>query len=189
MSTALVVSGSEKGLSSVADLLKTMSFTGISVSKSGSEARRMLLENDYSLIIINTPLSDEFGHDLALTAVQDTLAGAILMVKSEIADEVAARVESAGVLVVPKPAGHHVFYQAIKLVTASQRRIAGLKNENMKLQNKIEEMRLVDRAKCVLIQYLKMTEPQAHRYIEKQAMDMRVTKREIALSILKTYET
>ena len=49
-------------------------------------------------------------------------------------------------------------------------------------------MGLIDRAKCVLIQVLGMTEPQAHRYIEKQAMDMRVSKRQVAEELLKTYE-
>ena len=39
-----------------------------------------------------------------------------------------------------------------------------------------------------LIQYLSMTESQAHRYIEKQAMDMRLPKRAVAESILNTYE-
>jgi response regulator NasT len=34
-----------------------------------------------------------------------------------------------------------------------------------------------------------MTEGQAHRYIEKQAMDMRTPRKEIAENILKTYET
>ena len=48
---------------------------------------------------------------------------------------------------------------------------------------------MVDRAKCILIQYLNMTEPQAHRYIEKQAMDLRVSRREIAQGILQTYES
>jgi response regulator NasT len=63
-----------------------------------------------------------------------------------------------------------------------------LENENNKLQKKIEAIRLVDRAKCVLIQYLNMTEPQAHRYIEKQAMDLRQSRVATAENILKTYE-
>ena len=50
-------------------------------------------------------------------------------------------------------------------------------------------MRLVDRAKCTLVQYLGFTEAQAHRYLEKQAMDMRMTRREVAEEILRTYET
>ena len=71
----------------------------------------------------------------------------------------------------------------------SRSRILGLQNRNLQLQEKIEEIRLVDRAKCALIQYLDMTEPQAHRYLEKQAMDMRCTRREIAEAVLRTYES
>lgn len=51
-----------------------------------------------------------------------------------------------------------------------------------------EEMEIINRAKTTLMEYLGFTEPQAHRYIEKHAMDMRVTKIEIARNILKIYE-
>ena len=47
---------------------------------------------------------------------------------------------------------------------------------------------MIDRDKCILIQYLNMTESEAHRYIEKQAMDMRTTRKTIAEGILRTYE-
>ena len=75
-----------------------------------------------------------------------------------------------------------------KLVVASHRRMMGIQRENDKLQNQIEEIRLVNRAKCTLIERLSMTEPQAHRFVEKQAMDMRTTRAEIARGILNTYE-
>ena len=61
-------------------------------------------------------------------------------------------------------------------------------DENSKLTQKIEDVRIIDRAKCLLISYLKVNEQEAHRYIEKQAMDMRITRREVAEGILKTYE-
>lgn len=47
---------------------------------------------------------------------------------------------------------------------------------------------MVDRAKCLLIQYQNLTEPQAHRFIEKQAMDRRLTRLDVARQILTTYE-
>ncbi|MBR7082840.1 MAG: ANTAR domain-containing protein, partial [Clostridia bacterium] len=47
--------------------------------------------------------------------------------------------------------------------------------------------RLVNRAKWLLINDLKMSEPDAHRYIEKRAMDLCVSKRQIAEEIIKTY--
>ena len=61
--------------------------------------------------------------------------------------------------------------------------------EKEKLKSRISEIKLVDRAKCTLIEYLRMSEEQAHHYIEKQAMDFRLTKVEVAKNILKIYET
>ena len=46
----------------------------------------------------------------------------------------------------------------------------------------------MNRAKWSLIECLKMTEEQAHRYIEKQAMDERLSKRAVAEAIIKTYK-
>jgi response regulator NasT len=61
--------------------------------------------------------------------------------------------------------------------------------ENSQLKYKIEDIRIIDRAKYILISYMNMSEKEAHRFIEKQAMDLRITKRAIAEGILKTYET
>jgi response regulator NasT len=185
---ALLVCGNEKSRDFLSKVLKETVYSHVTHVKSGNEARRTLGKNDFDLIVINTPLADEFGHDLALFVTESTTAGVILLVKAEIAGDVEAKVEDYGVFVVSKPLNQQLLFQALKLMAASRRWMLGLKLQNTKLQSKIEEIRLVDRAKCALIQYLNMTEPQAHRYIEKQAMDMRSSRREIAQSILSNYE-
>ena len=55
------------------------------------------------------------------------------------------------------------------------------------LEEKMEEIRLVNRAKWILIDQLKMTENEAHKFIERQAMDRCVTRRTIAEN-LATYK-
>ena len=52
----------------------------------------------------------------------------------------------------------------------------------------MDEWKIVNRAKWLLIGKLGMSEADAHRYIEKLAMDTRQTRREIADGIIKTYE-
>jgi response regulator NasT len=64
-----------------------------------------------------------------------------------------------------------------------------MQTENEHLRQKIEDIRIVDRAKWILVSYMQMNEKEAHRYIEKQAMDLRTTKREVAEGLLKTYES
>ena len=51
----------------------------------------------------------------------------------------------------------------------------------------MEEIRLVNRAKMLLMQNLKMTEQEAHRYIEKEAMDRGMKKIAVSEEIIKTY--
>ena len=62
-----------------------------------------------------------------------------------------------------------------------------IEKKTLSLEEKMQEIRIVNRAKWVLITELKMTETDAHRYIEKQAMDRCVSKKEIAEEIIKTY--
>ena len=52
----------------------------------------------------------------------------------------------------------------------------------------MEEMRLVSRAKLILVQRFQMTEKDAHRFIEKNAMDRCVSRRVIAERIIRTYQ-
>ncbi len=190
MESVLVVSSSEKGEAMLRELLKNAAFSQIDLAKNGNEARRLMSQQRHDeLVIINTPLSDELGHELAMTLAESSDAGIMMLVKGEYADEIAHKVEDYGVFVVPKPLSRNFFCQALKLVAASRKRLVRLQSENIKLQTKIEEIRMVNRAKYALMQYLHMTEPQAHRYIEKQAMDLRKNRQEIAERILETYES
>ncbi len=184
----LLVGSSEKSQALLQSLLSGTGFSQCVLAQNGAEARRMLNQGDYALTIINTPLTDEPGIDLAVKTAQSTLSGVILLVKAEMADVVSQKVEESGVLVVAKPVARLLFDQALRLSMTARNRMLMLQNQNEKLQKKIEEMRMVDRAKCALIQYLRMTEQQAHRHIEKQAMDTRQTKMQVARDIVNTYE-
>ncbi|MCH5291119.1 MAG: ANTAR domain-containing protein [Treponema sp.] len=188
MDNVLIVSNTSATMGIISDLLRSEKIKRISITQNGSEARRDITENDFDLIIIDTPLPDELGDDLSLMASEKTSAGIILIVPAEDLYDINASVEESGVFVLPKPLSPEFFYQSVKLLTASRRRVMLLQNENHRLQKKIEEIRIVDRAKLVLIQVLKMTEPQAQHYIEKQSMDLRQSRLVTAENILRTYE-
>lgn len=185
----LVVSGTEKSAALILEFLSQNPCKEIITVKNCGEARRLLVERDFDLCIVNAPLTDEFGVQFAIHTAMEGICQVIVLVKNELFDEVSSKVEDYGVLTVAKPMNRQVFWSALKLAGASFRKAVKLKNENEKLLQKMDDLRLVDRAKCILIQYLKMNEAEAHRYIEKQAMDMRMTKRQVAEGILKTYES
>ena len=70
MEKAMIVSGSEKAAETIAQFLHTYGCTDITAARSGSEARRLTNTIEYALIIVNTPLSDEFGHELQAAFIQ-----------------------------------------------------------------------------------------------------------------------
>ena len=71
--------------------------------------------------------------------------------------------------------------------SAGNHRLQRLRQENARLQDKIGQLRLVSRAKCCLVEHAHMTEAEAHRYLEKQAMDTRRDRAEVAQEVLEEY--
>lgn len=187
MERVLIASASGKSQQALAELFSQFPLPSITTAANGGAVRRLLMENEFDLILINTPLPDEFGQELAIRAARSG-AGVMLLVKAEQEDEVAAQVEDFGVFVLPRPLARAAFYQSVKLLRAVKKRVGRLIEENRRLREKIEELRIVERAKYVLMEHLALTEEQAHHYIEKQAMDRRMTRRSIAEGILNTYE-
>ena len=66
-------------------------------------------------------------------------------------------------------------------------RILEKEEELQRMRRKMNDMSVVTRAKCLLIQMRQMTEEEAHYYLEKRAMDEGSTKREIARGIINMY--
>ena len=187
MESALIVSSAEKSQAYFVDMLSHNTYREITTVQSCGEAKRLYLSRDFDLCIINAPLKDEFGDEFALSIAEKGISQVLLVVKTELYDEISAKVEEMGVFTIANPIGRGVIWSALKMAGAAHSRISRLTQENKKLLQRIEDIRVIDRAKCILISHFKMSEPEAHKYIEKQAMDMRMTRRNVAESILKTY--
>lgn len=155
---------------------------------SGSQARQALRLAPAGILAIYAPLPDEFGADLAAEAAERLGWAVIFLVQAQHWQKAASRLSPYGVLTVASPAAPQLLRQTLCLAAASQRRLAALQRENRRLQDKIDEIRLVARAKQTLMQVLGLSEAQAHRAIEKQAMDLRLTRRAVAEQVLRNYE-
>ena len=183
----LLVSAVEKIYAYINEILPPGEFSPILRAGSAGEAKRMLVSDEADIVIINTPLPDEFGTELAIDLSGGT-AGVLLLVKNDYFDQVCYRVEREGVLTVGKPSSRQTLYGAVKLAAAMSARLAKMERKNKTLQEKMADIRTVNRAKWLLIENLNMTEKDAHYYIEKQAMDMRLSRHEVAENIIRTYD-
>lgn len=187
MDRILLVCSAEKSTKVYTENLKAMGYIHIDTENNGGAVRRRLIQDEYNLVIIDSPLRDEIGHELAIKISANGVTGVILVVKAENADRMASKVEEYGVFVISKPFSRQILYQGVKFVFTSLKRVSVLKKEQDKLLKKVEDIKKIDRAKCLLIQYKNMTEEQAHKYLEREAMNLRLSRREVADKVIKYY--
>ncbi len=186
--SVLVVSSSEKFDRALSALLPEDRYGPVATASDVSHARRLLLEKSFDIVIINTPLPDDFGTEFALDVCENSATGVLLLVRAEHYPDINAKVSPYGVLVVSRPASAQTVTQSLLLLCGTRERLRRMERKTASIEEKMEEIRLVNRAKWILIEQMKMTEQQAHRYIEKQAMDRCVTRRAIAEKILSMYK-
>lgn len=143
--------------------------------------------SQFDAVVVSAPLRSEFGLEFVNEISKKTSAPIVVLVRADIADDVQRRVKFTGAFVLPKPFTASVLQQTVKMAAIAQENINRLQSEKTALQGKLDDVKTIDRAKCCLIQYLNMTEEQAHKHIQRTAMESRRTQREIAEDILRTY--
>ena len=184
----LIVSAASSFFTVMEPLLPSTDYWPVVHAKSMAEAQRRLLEGTYDIVIINAPLPDDFGLRLAISTCTDSSSGVLLLVKHDLYNEIYTKAMPYGVLTLSKPTNSQLIVQSLRVLCATRERLRQMEQKQMSVEKKIEEIRLVNRAKWLLIECLGMKESDAHRYIEKQAMDLRISKSEMAENIIRTYK-
>lgn len=186
--SVLIVSDTEKFRTSLTSLLPERTFSPVINVPDTSTAKRAMLEREYDIVLINGTHSDDRAVKLAIDVCTEKGSVALLFVRRELYAEIYAKVSDFGVLTLPLPSSPQMVTQALDWVRATRERLRRYEKTAQTVEQKMEEIRAVNRAKWLLIDVLKMTEADAHRYIEKQAMDRCVSKLEVAKGIINTYK-
>ncbi len=185
--SVLVVSPAGRGADFLASVFDAPTFDPVVNASSAGEARRLLSSEQYDLIVVNSPLLDETGIDFCIDAAQGP-SGVMLFVKNDIYEIVSSQCTREGIFVIPKPNTQRNVAQSVTLLCAICERLRKYEKKTRTLREKMDSIRIVNRAKWLLIERLGMTEQDAHAYIEKEAMNRRRTSREIAEEIIRMYE-
>ena len=181
---ALVVSPSERFMQEISSLLRERNFHTDHVTNAG-EARRVLTEKTYDFVIVNAPLSDEFGSRLCIDVTEHIGTLAVIFAPSDVYEDIIQRTVSYGVFVIRKPTSQQTILQAVSLLISAREMLRSVEKKAGKAEDKLQEIRIVNKAKWFLIDNEDMSEIDAHRYIEQQAMNMRIPKRTAAEVIAK----
>lgn len=128
------------------------------------------------------------GHEAvlgtALKAAEKTAVSVLMLFDGPVSAAVLAKCAAAGIIT-----GHssHIGLM-LPAAVAARRRLMAFESRTDSLQRKLDDTKLINRAKLLLMGRLSMSEQEAHRYIEKTAMDTSKKRREVAESIIRIYE-
>jgi len=186
-SSILVVSNTDKACEFLRSLLPDNRYGNIISAHSAGEAARILLDKPFDIVVINAPLKDDFGTETAINFIQEYNCGVLLMVKSDMYESVSFDVTDYGILTLARPCTGQDLKQAIRLMEATSARLRAMKEKTENLEQKMREVRVISRAKGILMEHQKMSEEEAHRYLEKAAMDNCVKKADIAMNLIHAY--
>lgn len=182
--SVLIVSASNAFNKATAEMLPPAQYQPVITAKSVNEAKRLVASKNFDFLIINSPLPDETGVQFAIDCCRSQSTVALLLTIAELYEEVNDKAAEYGVFTVSRPMSRTTMQQALSWMMSARERLRQIEQKTLSLEDKMEEIRILNRAKCLLISERQMSEPEAHHYIEKMAMNSCITKKEAAENII-----
>lgn len=184
----LLITASQETAARFARLLPAERFAPEYSVCSEHEAEYILDEGRHDVILIDDSVSMRRTEALAACAAGQGVSSVLLLASPENYPLAADLAQRYGYMALPSPVEPDMLRQSLGMMAAASARIRELESKAQGLEEKMEEMRLVSRAKLILVQRFQMTEKDSHRFIEKNAMDRCVSRRIIAERIIRTYQ-
>ncbi|MBO4212969.1 MAG: ANTAR domain-containing protein [Clostridia bacterium] len=185
--SVLIVSASENLSKALAENFTVPTFSPVQAVSSVSFAKRAIAERDFDFVVVNSPLPDDTGTRFAIDTADSFNTVVLFLTRAEQYDDAYEKLAGHGVFLLQKPIAKSVLQLALDWLISAREGLRKNRKKTMSIEEKMNEIRLVNRAKWLLISELKMTEADAHRHIEKQAMDRCVSKSLVAEEIIKLY--
>ena len=185
--SVLVVSASDSFNTVITAMLPPSQYQPVVIVSSVSAAKRCVADRGFDFVIINSPLPDDSGIRFAIDCCHSSGTIALILSRADVHATVYDKVSEHGVFTLPKPIGKSTLMQALGWMSSTRERLRKMEQKSSSIEVRMEEIRVINRAKCLLISELKMSEPEAHHYIEKNAMDNCISKRETAEKIITLY--
>lgn len=138
------------------------------------------------LLIAVMPLSDGTGVEGIIDVAQrHPQLMTILLVRQEAYEQVSYQCRNQQVFVIAMPFKRQVLAEAASFMLRLRTVMDDKDKELARLRKNLSEIRVITSAKIRLVQTRQMTEEEAHYYLEKEAMDRSLTKKEVAEEILR----
>ena len=167
----------------IVETLKESGFDVIGQAGDGAEAVRLALELQPQLVLMDIKMPGTDGLQAAEILKEHKVPVVLLTAFSS--PELVERASEAGVYsYVVKPFNPSNLIPALRIALSLHERMSSAESEVDEMNEKLETRKLVDRAKGLLTEKMKLNEPEAFRWIQKASMDRRLSMKQVAQTVI-----
>jgi response regulator NasT len=164
------------------EMLRDAGYEVVAEASDGAQAIELaqLHKPDLAILDVKMPVLD------GISAAEKIIDIApVLMLTAFSQRELVERARDAGVMAyVVKPFSIGDLVPAIEIAISRHKQMRSLADEVADLHERLETRKLIDRAKGILMQALNLSEPEAFSWIQRAAMDRRLTMKEVAQAVI-----
>jgi response regulator NasT len=167
------------------DLVEMLTESGYEVvaqAENGAVAIELAKKFKPDLVILDVKMPEMDG----ITAAEQIITLApVLMLTAFSQRELVERARDAGVMAyVVKPFSISDLVPAIEIAISRHRQMKSLEDEVADLYERLETRKIIDRAKGILMKAMGLTEPESFSWIQKTAMDRRISMKQVAQAVI-----
>ena len=164
------------------EMLQGAGYEVVAAATNGQEAIDLAVEHNPDLAILDVKMPVLDGISAASKIIE---IAPVLMLTAFSQKELVERARDAGVMAyVVKPFTIGDLMPAIEIAISRHNQMKTLATEVADLHDRLETRKIIDKAKGILMSALGLSEPEAFSWIQKAAMDRRLTMKEVALAVI-----
>jgi response regulator NasT len=164
------------------EMLQGSGYEVVAAATNGQEAIDLATEHKPDLAILDVKMPVLDGISAAAKIIE---IAPVLMLTAFSQKELVERARDAGVMAyVVKPFTIGDLMPAIEIAISRHNQMKTLATEVADLHDRLETRKIIDKAKGILMSALSLSEPEAFSWIQKAAMDRRLTMKEVALAVI-----
>ena len=167
------------------DLVEMLREAGYDVVGAASDGREAIelaesLKPDLAILDVKMPILDGISAAEKIIEVSP-----VLMLTAFSQKDLVERARDAGAMAyVVKPFTINDLVPAIEISISRHRQMKSLEAEVADLHERLETRKIIDRAKGILMKALNLSEPEAFAWIQRAAMDRRITMKEVSEAVI-----
>jgi response regulator NasT len=171
----------------IVETLRDQGFDVVGEAGDGNKAVELAFELKPDLMVMDIKMPDLDGLSAAEKISELKIPVVLLTAFSQ--QELVTRAAEVGAMAfLVKPFSPQDLLPAIEIALSRHTQLIALEAEVADLGERLETRKLVERAKGVLSEKMKLTEPEAFRWIQKASMDRRLSMADVAKTVLDQLE-